>query len=141
MPKTGILCVISHNTALSCLQVNNLYYGNYDSKLLSENGDKLYKNDMDGKVVSIRVGKNLVSLQDVRRLNEKEGNAKWLFKNYDGFMKKHLGKFVAVKDESVIGVNKNYESLISKLQKEYGKDFCTIAIEYITKKETDIYPY
>lgn len=117
--------------ALTCHEVNNLYNATFDTQLLSEIGDKLitYR--------EVELEKSLLTKEDLRKLDQKETNAKWLFKNYDRLksMPKYQNKFVAVKNKQVVGSGKDYERLVSDLKKEFGSYFCSIAVEYVTIKK------
>jgi hypothetical protein len=90
--------------------------------------------------ITVEIGNAFISDEEVTRLREKESNLKWLSHNYDLLLSKHEDQYVAVKDGAVIAYDKDHNKLVSGLRDQYGLNFCTIALKYITKKKNIIYP-
>ncbi|MBI3841572.1 MAG: hypothetical protein HY295_00215 [Thaumarchaeota archaeon] len=93
-----------------------------------------------GNQVTVEIGKDFISKDEVQRLKKKEMNLKWISRNYDALLSKHPEEYIAVKDEKIIATGTNYKSLISGLRDQYGINFCTIAVKYIEKKKNIMYP-
>lgn len=100
---------------------------------------KSHKYSADDQV-TVEIGRSFISEEEVKRLREKESNLKWMSKNYDLLLSKHEGQYVAVKDDEIIAHNKDHKKLVSGLRKEYGLNFCTVAVKYIAKKKNIVYP-
>jgi hypothetical protein len=74
---------------------------------------------------------NLEFIHDVDtfRIEKIRENFKWFYSNYEFFRKYYPGKHIAIKDEKVIGYDKNLETLLERLQvKDYND---SIAIEFV----------
>ena len=66
---------------------------------------------------------------DIERIEKIRENFKWFYSNYEFFRKYYPGKHIAIKDEKVIGYDKNLETLLERLQvKDYND---SIAIEFV----------
>ena len=94
---------------------------------------KSRKNPIEGQV-TVEIGQNFISEEEVKRLREKEFNLKWISKNYELLLSQHPGQYVAVKKGSIIAYGKDHKKIISDLRDQYGLNFCTIAVKYITQK-------
>ena len=66
---------------------------------------------------------------DTFRIEKIKENFEWFYLNYEFFRKYYPGKHVAIKDEKVLGYDKNLETLLERLQvKDY---YDSIAIEFV----------
>ncbi|HKR74024.1 MAG TPA: DUF5678 domain-containing protein [Candidatus Nitrosocosmicus sp.] len=66
---------------------------------------------------------------DTFRIEKIRENFEWFYSNYEFFRKYYPGKHIAIKDEKVIGYDKNLETLLERLQvKDYSD---SIAIEFV----------
>lgn len=90
--------------------------------------------------VTVEIGKDFISKDEVQRLKKKEDNLKWISRNYDVLLSKHAEEYVAVKDGKIIATGMDHDKLVSGLRNQYGLNFCTIAVKYVMKKKNIIYP-
>ena len=66
---------------------------------------------------------------DTFRIEKIRENFEWFYSNYEFFRKYYPGKHIAIKDEKVIGYDKNLETLLERLQVRDYSD--SIAIEFV----------
>ena len=90
--------------------------------------------------VTVEIGRKFISDVEVKRLQEKESNLRWMSKNYDLLLSKYEGQYVAVKDGAIVAYAEDQKKLVSGLRKQYGLNFCTVAVKYITQKRNIVYP-
>jgi hypothetical protein len=90
--------------------------------------------------VTVRTGQKFISEEEVKRLREKESNLRWISKNYDLLLSKYEGQYVAAKGGDVVAYGEDHKKLVSGLRKQYGLNFCTVAVKYITQKRNIVYP-
>jgi len=90
--------------------------------------------------VTVEIGRKFISDVEVKRLQEKESNLRWMSKNYDLLLSKYEGQYVAVKDGAIVAYAEDHKKLVSGLRKQYGLNFCTVAVKYITQKRNIVYP-
>ena len=68
-------------------------------------------------------------------LKKFEEDTSWMAKNYKELQEKYAGKFIAILDKEIVGVNENVEDLIEDLKKKLTDDeLSRTIIEYIPPK-------
>ena len=66
---------------------------------------------------------------DLERMEKIRDGLEWFCSNYEYFRKYYLGKHVAIKDQKVIDCDKNFDTLLERLQIRNYKN--SIAIEFV----------
>lgn len=90
--------------------------------------------------VTVEIGREFISEEEVKRLREKESNLRWMSNNHDLLLSKYENQYVAVRDGGIVASGEDHKKLVSDLRKQYGLNFCTVAVNYITKKKNIVYP-
>ncbi|KAA0002567.1 MAG: hypothetical protein FE044_02775 [Thermoplasmata archaeon] len=68
-------------------------------------------------------------------LKKFEEDTSWMAKNYKELQEKYAGKFIAILNKEIVGVNENVEDLIEDLKKKLTDDeLSRTIIEYIPPK-------
>lgn len=66
---------------------------------------------------------------DLERMEKIRDGFEWFYSHYEYFRKYYLGKHVAIKDQKVIDCDKNFDTLVDRLQIRDYKN--SIAIEFV----------
>jgi len=73
--------------------------------------------------------------EELRILKEFEEDSHWMAKHFRELQEKYAGKFVAVINKEIVGVDENVENLINSLKNKLSDDeLSRTIIEYIPPK-------
>ncbi len=72
---------------------------------------------------------------EIKILKEFEEDSHWMAKHYKELQEKYAGKFVAIMNKKIIGVDESVENLINNLRKKLSdEELSRTVIEYIPPK-------
>ena len=73
--------------------------------------------------------------KEIEMLRYAEEQMSWIHKNYKDMQKKYAGRYIAVRDKSVISSGKSLKKVLENINKR-GIDLDEVVIEYIFPKNT-----
>ena len=76
----------------------------------------------------------LIHNKEIEKLKQFKKDFDWFQNNYLDLKKNHIGKYVAILNETLIDNDKSLNKLMSRLKKKY-EDTNSIVVEHINEKK------